>query len=227
MPPTSSSSRGDELPNQPPDDAPLSPEASAALITQERDAVERQMRFPAAQVFALWGVVWVVTFGLFYLASEGSAGPHVPMTAAGVTTAVLVAAGIAVSATVGIRAGRGLRGPTQTSSAMIGNSYPLSFLALGVSIAGFARQGVSDEVISMLWTSGALLVMGILSLAQGAMYRNWVVYGSGIGLLALAVVAVFAGFPANLLVIGLGGGGIFMTLSVLAARRPDLFAEGV
>jgi len=203
------------------DAAPLSAEASMELIERERASVGRRLGVNQAPIFAVWGVAFLVGWGACYLAAPG--GPRVlPVWAAVVIVAVLYAVAIAVPIVLGVRAGRGVRGPSRLTGAMYGWSWALGFVALAAINTGLARQGLAPATISMLWAGTAQLVTGLMYLAGGMLWRDRVHYALGVWMLVVAALSVFAGMPGDFAVLALAGGGGFLLwsgLSVVTGRR--------
>lgn len=191
----------------------MSPETSMELIERERREVGRRLGVNPGPVFALWGVAFLLGWGACYLAVPQGPGPFLPLWTAIVILVVLYAAAIALPVVLGVRAGRGVRGPSRRIGAMYGWSWALGFLALAVINSGLIRQGLSDETISLLWSGTALLVTGMMYLAGGMIWRDLVQYALGVWMLISAAGSVFAGMPGDFLVLALAGGGGFLALA--------------
>ncbi|MGH3625810.1 MAG: hypothetical protein ACRDQ5_29235 [Sciscionella sp.] len=192
------------------EDAPLSPQASLELIESERRQVGRRLGVDPAPIFGLWGAAWLLGWGAFYLASPLGPGPFLPVWGAGVILGVLSLAAIVLPIVQGVRAGRGVAGPSRLVGAMYGWSWTLGFWALTAINLGLMRQGLSEETISLLWSGGALLVIGLLYLAGGMLWKDRAQYALGVWMLITGAGSVFAGMPGNFLVLALAGGGGFL-----------------
>jgi hypothetical protein len=194
----------------PDDDAGMSPEASMELIARERRHVGKRLGVNPAPIFALWGVAFLVGWGACYLAVPQGPGPFLPVWAAITILVVLYAAAIALPIVIGVRAGRGVRGPSRLTGAMYGWGWALGFGALAVINAGLYRQGMAEETVSLLWSGTALLVTGLMYLAGGMLWRDLSQYALGVWMLVAAAGSVFAGMPGDFLVLSLAGGGGFL-----------------
>lgn len=194
---------------------PLSAEASMELIERERRTVGRRLGVNPVPIFAVWGVAFVVGWGACYLAAPG--GPRVLAVWVAVATVVaLFAVAVAVPIVLGVRAGRGVRGPSRMVAAMYGWSWALGFGALAAVNSGLARQGLANDTMSMLWSGTALLVTGLIYLAGGMLWRDLVHYALGVWMLIAAAGSVFAGMPGDFLVLAFGGGGGLLLCAVIS-----------
>lgn len=191
-------------------EAPLSPEESLALIeSQSRDA-DRELGLDPTPIFLLWGVAFLLGWGAFYCATTAGPGPFLPLWGAGVILGVLYAAAIALPIVISVRAGRGVSGPSRVTGAMYGWSWFLGFAALAAINAGVVRTGLDTAAVSLLWSGSSMLIVGLLYLAGGMVWTDRVQYALGVWMLVTGAGSVFAGYPGNLLVLALAGGGGFL-----------------
>ncbi|WP_086818946.1 hypothetical protein [Allokutzneria sp. NRRL B-24872] len=201
------------------DEGTLSPAESLALISSERAKVDRSLSPSQALLFGVWGATWLTGWTLMFLATPG--GPELlPLWLAGAVFAAVVVGSIVLSIVVGVRASRGIAGQSRLSGALHGWTWTLGFWALTAINVGFTvKLGVSIEVTALLWTTGPLLIMGLLTMLGAAQRRSIPEYGAGVWLLLAASASVYVGVPANLLVLGLAGGGALLGLAVHFARQ--------
>ncbi|HEX3780014.1 MAG TPA: hypothetical protein VHX38_10110 [Pseudonocardiaceae bacterium] len=192
------------------DGPPLSPADSLALIDAEQGRRARRIQVGAALTCGVWGVAYLVSFGLWYLTREA----ELPGLVAGVVTVVLFVGALVFSAWYGVRAGYGVRGPSRVSAAMYGCSWTISFFALTAVNVGLELRGVSGDLDILLWSGSSLLLAGALYLAGGALFHSWVDYVVGAWTMIAAAGSVFAGVPGNFLVLSLAGGGGFLAQAV-------------
>lgn len=215
-------------PAEGPEDQPLSPQDSLNLITTEQAAKARRGNLDAALFTGIWGFTYLISWGAFYLAGEHD----LPSWVAGIILGVLIASSVAFSTIYGIRIGRGVRGPTQVMGAMYGWSWTLGFLALTAINVGLQDTGLNNNQVTLLWSGSALLLMGVLYLAAGTLFRSWTQYVFGAWMLISGAGSVYAGVPNNFLVLALAGGGGFLAQSAYYAWRgfrgpgPDCAATG-
>ncbi len=192
------------------DASDLSAEESLALIEEQRGRVGRDLEPDAVLLFGAWGLAWLIGFAGIYAAGRGWAGLS-PL-AAGLLFFALLMAALAITAVQVARSARGVRGVSAQVGAMYGWSWLLGFGCLFAINTGLARQdgGLTDEQWALFGPAGALLVVGLMYLAGGVMWRDRVQYGLGVWILATDAASVFAGVPGNSLVLAIAGGGGFL-----------------
>lgn len=192
------------------DASDLSAEESLALIEEQRGRVGRDLEPDAVLLFGAWGLAWLIGFAGIYAAERGWAG--LSQLAAGVLFFALLMTALAVTAVQVVRSARGVRGVSSQMGAMYGWSWLLGFGCLAAINAGLARQGggLAEEQWALFGPAGALLVVGLVYLGGGAMWRDRVQYGLGVWILTTDAVSVFAGVPGNSLVLAVAGGGGFL-----------------
>ena len=188
------------------------PTAADALATidaaQERTA--RALRPSPLGMFVPWGLGYLVGFGGVWLAIRGvlpdAAVPPL-LVVAGVVP--LVSTGITVT-----RSSRGLAGPSRRVVALYGWAWVLGVAALCAINLRLTALGLPAPTLSLIWSGSALLLVGLLYLAGGALRNHLPQYVLGIWTLVTAVATVFVGYPSNFLVLALAGGGGFVVLGV-------------
>lgn len=208
-------------------DRALSAGESLALIESQQQEAQRRLRLNPALMFALWGAAYLFGFGAIFLTYPTAVPFRLPRTAAAVIIGVLFVAATVTSIVTGVRAGRGLRGPTRAAGAMYGWSWTLGFCALTAVNIGVTRMGLPDDAVTVLWTGSSLLLVGVLYLAGGALFQDRFQYGLGVWMLVSGAGSVFAGVPGSFAVVSLaGGGGLCLTAAYFALRphRPAAIA---
>jgi hypothetical protein len=199
---------------------PLTAAESLALIEAQRAEVDHRLGGNPALLLALWGLAYLLGFGLIYLTYGADPLVSAPEWVAATSTALLFVAAIGVSAVYGVRAGRGVHGPSQMVGAMYGWSWTLGFLALVAVNVGLSRLGLSQDAVSLLWSGSSLVLVGVLYLAGGALWRDRFQYGLGVWMLVTGAGSVFAGVPGNFAVLSLAsGGGLLVTAGYFTLRR--------
>lgn len=190
-------------------DAPdLSAEETLAVIEEQRYRVGRDLAPDPVLLYVTWGLAWVLGFTAFYLVMSGAV--DTPWWAAGIVFFALILVAMVVTTVRTARAASGVRGVSAQVGAMYGWSWALGFAALSAVNAGLIGTGLSGDQIAMLWSSTPLLLVGVLYLAGGALWRDPVQYGLGAWVLATGSVSVFAGVPGNYLALAIAGGGGFL-----------------
>jgi hypothetical protein len=192
-----------------PAEHPTAADALAAIdAAQHRTA--RSLRPSPLGMFLPWGLGYLVGFGGVWLAIRG-------VLPDGVVPALLVVAAVVPALSTGItlgRSNRGLAGPSRRIRTLFGWTWLLGFAALCAINLRLTALGVPGPTLSLIWSGSALLVVGLLYLAGGALWNHVPQYVLGVWTLATAVATVFVGYPSNFLVLALAGGGGFVVLGV-------------
>jgi hypothetical protein len=202
-------------------DTPMSARESLDLIDRQGEEVRRSLGQGGSRIGLMWAVLWFVIFGSFHLAGHGWPGRVLPAGAAITIMIVCVTSGVVVSVVLGVRGGRGVRGPSQLSGALYGWSWSLSYFALaGVNV--MIQQHLPPKIIPLLWSGSVMVLAGALSLAGGALFRSIPMYLVGVWFLLTGVGSVLAGYDYQALVMafgGLVGFGAQPVWCLLAGRR--------
>jgi len=203
------------------DDYPLSVGESLALIERQQRETQRRLRVNPAMFYGPWGAAYLLGFGSVFLTYSTAVPLRLPGAVAAVIIGVLFAAATVVSIVTGVRAGRGLRGPSRAAGAMYGWSWTLGFCTLAAVNIGVTRLGLPADAVTLLWSGSSLLLVGVLYLAAGALFQDRFQYGLGLWMLVSAATSVFAGVPGNFAVVALaGGGGLLLAAGYFTLRPP-------
>lgn len=197
-------------------DESLSPADSLALIAGEQSRLTRRRGLNPAPTFAAWGLAWLLGYGACYLATATSA---LPLWAAIGLLAVLTAVAIVVPVVRGVQAARGVQGPSTMVGVMYGTSWGIGFLALWVINTVLAGHGLDTAGVSLLWSASSMLLVGLLYLAAGMLWRSVPQYLLGAWMIVFAAVSALVGFPGDFLVLSLAGGGGMLAQAAYFALR--------
>lgn len=198
------------------EERPHSPADALAIIRNQQSKVSAQLAPASALFFLFWGAAWILIGGLAYLSATDAIGG----TTAGVVGAGVVLAAGAASAWVGIRSGRGIAGDSARQGMLYGLSWPIIMTLVGVFVGAAASTlGLTGVQMSVLVPAIYALVVGALYSAAGAIWGHLPNYVLGLWIVAIGVISVFAGSPANTLVFGLGAGGGMLVVGALEIAR--------
>jgi hypothetical protein len=192
-----------------PGEHPTAVDALAAIDAQQ-DRTARSLRPSPLGMFLPWGLGYLVGFGGVWLAIRG-------VLPDGVVPALLAVAAAVPAVSTGItlgRSNRGLAGPSRRIRTLVGWTWLLGFAALCAINLRLTALGVPGPTLSLIWSGSALLVVGLLYLAGGALGNHGPQYVLGVWTLVTAVATVLVGYPSNFLVLALAGGGGFVVLGV-------------
>jgi hypothetical protein len=207
-----------------PDDEPLSsPDEALALIReQQRTVTERQIG-GVPWILSAWAVSWGVGFLALWSGYDGG-NPwfRVPLPVGGAIFGVLVIGAIVVSAVLGVRMNRGLRGPSNFAGAVYGISWSAVSLAAFMIGIALLQNGMSSSLASLYFPAVYALVAGALYLMGAALWRSVDQLVLGSVIIVAGTVAPFFGAPTNNLVMAVLGGGSFLIAAIvmrLSLRR--------
>jgi hypothetical protein len=191
-----------------------------ALIETQTSTVRRALELQVKVYYFAWGIAWLVGYLVYWAGSPGSGSPiALPYVPSVVVFATLIVAAIVLSAVVGIRSNRGIKG----TSDWVGTLYGLSWPILGTAIAfvgiGMVRNGLSPALATILFASMYAIMVAALYLAGAMLWRS-------VDQLVIAIIFAFAaavtpmfGYPGNLLGMGLIAGPALLVGGVIASIR--------
>ena len=190
------------------------PAALLALIAQQREATRRRTEPSLAVIATAWGGAWLIGYLVLYLTARSDGTP--PPWAFGVFSAMLVLAIVVTAVHIGRRS-RGITGESATVGAMYGWTWVIGFLVASLVFGGAVRAGASSEVMAVLTNGVSSLVVGLIYLAGGMLWREWRMFALGGWIAVIAGVASLTGTPALYLVMALAGGGGFLVAAAVDA----------
>jgi hypothetical protein len=193
-----------------------------ALAEAERRRIARRVTYNPAVLNGVWAVAWIVGWGAAWLAHAPH--PRIPGRLGVAVPAVFMLVAVVASIGYGIRVSAGISGPSRRSGTMYGWAWTLGFVCLTIVNTSLARQGLPPDLVTLLWAGTALLLVGVMHLAGGALFRNTVLYAIGVWTMLAAAVAVMVGVPGSFLVLSLAGGGGYAVLTaytLIYRRRHD------
>jgi hypothetical protein len=200
----------------PDSDAPLDPAQMYALLQNQQRSMESQINGFVAYITLAWGLTWLIGFGALWLIDGARPGFALPLgvAIAVFVTCILVTGGL--SAWLGIRSGRGLRG--NSAAAMTGAFYGVTWSvgATGIGVLGNALHsaGMTPELATFYYPTAYVMFAGIMYMISGAIWHVVPPFVAGIWLVVIAAVAPFFGYPHHYLFLALAGGLAFIGLAV-------------
>lgn len=218
-----------------PDDAALDPEAMLALLNDQRRSVEGQMAAFVPAIITLWGVIWLLGFTVLWLIDGLGPAFSLPLPLAIGIFVALLAVGIVVSAVLGIRSGRGIRGNATAAftGAVYGATWSVGAVAIVVFGQGLYVNGMDRELANIFYPVAFVVFAGIMNLVAGAIWHAVPSIILGVWTVLVAVIAPFFGYPTHYLVLALAGGlgylalGIAMYVRLHRVRRRALAPAAV
>ncbi|WP_194818353.1 ABC transporter permease [Nocardia sp. XZ_19_385] len=164
-----------------------------------------------------FGLAWLLGYGAFALTY--GADPPVPSAVA----AILLFGGLLIALIItgvgAVRAQRGAHGREAVAGKLLAVAWLVGFGALSVLIQALSTALDEPEVQTLLWPSGAGLVVGMIYLAGGLAYRDTLQYALGAWLAVLSSAALFLDGANLYWALALIGGGGYLVATVLEPRR--------
>jgi hypothetical protein len=167
--------------------------AEAAVIMREADdKARRDLRVSHRATFTIWGLGFIVGYGLIWLAVRGQQPFHginsVAFAVAALLSTASILAGVEES-----RTGTGIGGLSAVRRRISFVSVLLGFAAMFALEAALAQAGASRPVVSVFEASAPIMVAGLFYLTRGTVQLDWPFAALGLWLVVVAAVGGFAG----------------------------------
>jgi hypothetical protein len=193
----------------------LDPRQALSIIDQQRRRAA--LTEPStALVTGAWGAAWLVGYTAMWL-SAGDDGA--PALWAGALALGLGVVAVVTTIVHSARRSHGIRGVSAVEGALYGFAWPVGFAAQGLIVGGISGAGAPPRAVAVAANSIAALVVALLYIAGGALWREPLLYGLGVWMALVAGLAALAGVPLTYLVMGLAGGGVALVASLVVGVR--------
>lgn len=198
----------------PEDDEALSPAEMLALASNQKRRMEGQVASFVPALVTMWGVVWLLGFGALWMIDGMRPGFTLPLPTALTIFVILLVIAIGVSAVLGIRSGRGIRGNSASafSGAVYGSAWSVGSLAIVAVAQGLVVNGMSQQLANIFYPVAFVLFTGIMYIVGAAIWQAVPMLILGIWTVLVAVLAPYFGYPTHFLVLAIGGGVGFLVL---------------
>lgn len=199
------------------DDTPRPPEEMLELIRAQQRSIEGQKGAFVPLILLAWGIAWFIGFGALWLV-DGSDDFSLSIAVAVPVFVVLIAGAGAISAVLGIRSARGMRGGRDDAFAGViyGQLWWVGGLALFILGQGLVSVGMDDEALAVFYPAAYLLFAGLMFVVAGVIWRAVPMLVLGGWSLLVAAAGPFAGHPGLFLVYAVAGGGGFLLVALWA-----------
>jgi hypothetical protein len=200
------------------DRSPLSPEESLALIERTRSETRRALGWSGWQMYATWGPVWLVCFGLTHLIGAGPDAPLAEYGGGGIALVWLVGVVVGVGITV-VHISHQARG--------VSGDYSRLGWRIGLAFSGvFSATSLLSDTLAPHPYQGALYVLVVAAVygAMGAALLDDVQLWLGLWFLVITCVAVALGpawVNATFALLGAAGFGVAAVVARARLRRGD------
>lgn len=203
------------------DDAPRQMQAAEALrmIDAQRAAVDRPQLIGSSAILALWGLAYLIGFGVVALAPQSLERFNWRIVVFGLSMIL----GMIGSIMAGISGTRGIRGQSARMGTWIGTTWGGAFLVAGQLFRVMGTTRLGPSVVFQLSTAISILLVGALYLMMGAMLQVTILLCLGIWFLVIDLIGLIVGAPGYLLVSAILGGGAMLIAAlaqlILANRK--------
>jgi hypothetical protein len=200
-------------------DESMSVQEAADIMRAARERARHELQFSHPVMLAAWGVIYVIAYGVLWLAVRGQRPYYGPTGGAVAGVVLVVTVALIATAAVVARTVSGVGGASAVQRRAYWLSLAIGYAGVYTLEAAIDHAGASRAVIAVIGASGPVLVTGIVYMTGSAGWRNWPVLGLGAWLVATAAGSGFAGPVGVWAVDGLAGGLGFLAAAAIMARR--------
>jgi hypothetical protein len=201
------------------DDDQLDVREAAAILADAREHALRQLRASYPLLFTVWGLFFLIGYGVLWLSVRGQhpyTGPTPP--ALLVLTLLLAAAGVMTVISAG-RAFTGIGGASAAQRRVHNLALVLGLVGVFTLEGGLAHAHASDSLLGVYGAVAPMLVAGVVYAASPATWQDWSTRTLGAWLVLVAAGSAYAGPVGVWGVAGLGAAAGFWTMAAVARRR--------
>ncbi|GAA1338159.1 hypothetical protein [Arthrobacter roseus] len=193
----------------------------ALQVSSETEArTGRTLQPRVALQYAIWGTAWLIGYGVLHGSSHG----WLPLeySTALIIFGVALFLGVASSIGLSIAVSIGIRGDSAFQGAVYGWTWMLAFVVVFFAASRIAQMGADQQFNGMMVNALAVLVVGMMYMFGGALWRDIPMLVLGIWFLLVNVMALIAGpeqFITVYLTLGVGGFYAAALVTYLQQRR--------
>jgi len=199
-------------------DARADAERMFALMQSQRRSTQSRLMRGYAVLLVVWAAAWAIGFSALWFGRDIGGVDLLSAPVAWIVFGVCMVTAIVWSIVTGVRSGAGIRGRSRYQGMLYGWSWTISMVGAWLLLVGLQRAGLPAHLAALLYPGMFVLIVGVLYLAGGALWRAPVQYALGIVMIAVVVVATFAGAPYHYLVYAIAGPVAMLVVAVLLVR---------
>ncbi|MER8223600.1 ABC transporter permease [Streptomyces sp. NPDC094143] len=173
-----------------------------------------------------FGLAWLVGHGASALAYGDDPIVGMPSAVPNLLLTVGLLGAVAVTSAVTAKAQRGAQGRQAVIGNLLAGSWLVGFGALFLIITALSEALGEQEVHTLMWPTASGLVVGLLYLASGAVYRDTLQYALGSWLALASSAALFLDGASLYWALALAGGGAYLIAAARETRRYDAALRG-
>jgi hypothetical protein len=199
------------------EDQDMSVQEAAAVVQDARTRARRQLVINAPVVYAAWGLVWLIGYGVMWLSVRGQ---HPYTGPSGVSIAavfVLAAFAGATVLAVASKAAAGIDGRSVRYRRIILATWAIGYLILLLVQAAISGS-VSARTFAFVAFAGPVLLAGLTYILASALGQNRPALAFGAWLVIVAAACAWLAPAAILAACALAGGGAFLLMAAIEAR---------
>lgn len=174
------------------DGIPMGAAEAAVIMREAGDKARRDLRVSHRATFTIWGLGFLVGYGLIWLAVRGQHPFRGPNSVEFAVAALLSTASI-LAGVEEVQTGTGIGGLSAVRRRISFVSVLLGFAAVFALEGALVLAGASRPVVSVFEASAPILVAGLFYLTRGTVRLDWAVAALGLWLVVVAAVGGFAG----------------------------------
>jgi hypothetical protein len=201
------------------DDQLLDAHAAAAILADARDRALRELRANYPLVFAVWGLILLIGFGVLWLSVRGQHPYSGPTPLALLALTLLLAAGAVITLIIVGRALTGVGGVTAAQRRVHSLALLLGYVGAFTLEGGLAHAGASNSLLGVYGAVAPMLVTGVVYAASPAIWQDWSTRTLGVWLVLVAAGSAYAGPVGVWAVAGLAAGIGFLAMAAVLRRR--------
>lgn len=199
-------------------DFDLEPADARRIIEEQTARATRRLSYPGRVLYLIWGCVFLLGFLPLALAVGPQPVADIPPRVALGLFFAAIAIGVILSIIVTARFARGLDGGSNRRGAMYGSAWALAFVGVAALAGQLDRAEMDRDLRSMLVNGVAMLVVGALYMAGGAVWLDRTQFVIGVVVAGATTVALTIGLPAYYWIMCLGVGGTFLVAAAISFR---------
>jgi hypothetical protein len=201
------------------DDDQLDVHEAAAILADARDRALRGLRASYPLLFAVWGLFFLIGYGVLWLSVRGQHPFTGPTPAALlVLTLLLAAAAVTTVITVG-RAVTGVGGVSAAQRRVHGFAIALGLVGVFTLEGALAHAHATDSLLGIYGAVAPMLMAGVVYAASPASWQDWSTRTLGAWVVLVAAGSAYAGPVGVWGVAGLGAAAGFWVMAVVVRRR--------
>jgi uncharacterized membrane protein YkvI len=201
------------------DDEALDVQEAAAILADARDRALRELRASYPLLFAVWGLFFLIGYGVLWLSVRGQHPYTGPTPAALLVLTLLLAAAAVTTVMSAGRAFTGIGGASAVQRRVHGLALALGVVGVFTLEGALAHAHASDSLLGVYGAVAPMLVAGVVYAASPAIWQDWSTRTLGAWVVLVAAGSAYAGPVGVWGVAGLGAAVGFWVMAAVARRR--------